>query len=344
MKKGFSLLLVLAMLIFFPLQSFCESGEETKSVAEIAQAIKLDVENTLEALNDEYEALTDVIEDYDTYVEHAGEVMAFYEEVNNTSQILCIRIQLACADYAEAIIREGGTKDEIYNTLSDIYDVVYEDAGDDIYDSIYDGILDDIYDVFYNGALDDSDAAPFGEWSKVRSSEYKAWSQSRSGTYKDWSSFRSDVYKLWSRLRSDVFSGKIDRALEKVDDFREDAEKSLKKYEETMAKRENKGSPTESNTTQTEFETNEKSDVSPAFKKSMDEYEAFFDEYIAFVEKYNSSSNQLSLMQDYASFMQKYVSTMYAMEQIDTASLSDADMLYYTEVMLRITQKLADVM
>ena len=75
----------------------------------------------------------------------------------------------------------------------------------------------------------------------------------------------------------------------------------------------------------------------------MDAYEAFFDEYVDFMQKFASSENTLGMMTQYASMMARYAETMSALDEIDSDSLSEADALYYMEVTLRITKKLADI-
>lgn len=83
--------------------------------------------------------------------------------------------------------------------------------------------------------------------------------------------------------------------------------------------------------------------VTPEFKATMDAYEAFFDEYVDFMQKFTSSENTLGMMTQYASMMARYAETMSALDEIDSDSLSEADALYYMEVALRITKKLADI-
>lgn len=85
-------------------------------------------------------------------------------------------------------------------------------------------------------------------------------------------------------------------------------------------------------------------DVTPDFKKAMDEYEAFFDEYLAFMEKYEKSSDlSPEMLEDFGTYMERYSQTMEALNAIDEDSLSPADYAYYTEVMLRINKKIADM-
>ena len=78
------------------------------------------------------------------------------------------------------------------------------------------------------------------------------------------------------------------------------------------------------------------------FKEAMDSYEAFFDEYCNFIKTYATSDNPLALMNDYLKFMEKYEETMSKLDEIDEEELNDAELKYYTEVMMRINQKLYD--
>lgn len=83
--------------------------------------------------------------------------------------------------------------------------------------------------------------------------------------------------------------------------------------------------------------------VTPSFKETMDSYEKFFDDYIAFMKKYMDNPSDVTLIADYTKFMTQYTDTMNKLDSIDTDSLSEADYLYYTEVMARISKKLAEV-
>lgn len=83
--------------------------------------------------------------------------------------------------------------------------------------------------------------------------------------------------------------------------------------------------------------------VDPEFKATMDSCEAFFKEYAEFMKKYLDSDDPSSMMTEYVSIVSRYTETMEALDEIDTDDLSDADMLYYMEVMLRIQKELAGI-
>lgn len=95
-----------------------------------------------------------------------------------------------------------------------------------------------------------------------------------------------------------------------------------------------------------ESKTESKADsgvITPSFKEAMDSYEAFFDEYIEFMKKYKNDPTNLDYLTDYADYMAKYTDYIKKLEEIDEDSLSEADLIYYTEVNSRITKKLLEV-
>ncbi len=82
--------------------------------------------------------------------------------------------------------------------------------------------------------------------------------------------------------------------------------------------------------------------IRPDFKQAMDSYEKFFDEYIAFMKEYQTSDNPLGMITEYLEFMTQYSEAMEDLQNMDTTSMTPAESAYYTEVMLRINQKLYD--
>ena len=60
------------------------------------------------------------------------------------------------------------------------------------------------------------------------------------------------------------------------------------------------------------------------------------------MKKYSSSSDTTGLLGDYVSYMSKYVDMMSKLEAIDAGELSSEELIYYTETMGRITQKLLE--
>ncbi len=83
--------------------------------------------------------------------------------------------------------------------------------------------------------------------------------------------------------------------------------------------------------------------VTPSFKETMDSYEAFMDEYIAFMKKYKENPTDMELITEYTNYISKYSEYMNKINEIDKDELSDADLAYYTEVNMRVLNKLAEV-
>ena len=80
--------------------------------------------------------------------------------------------------------------------------------------------------------------------------------------------------------------------------------------------------------------------VNTSVKEALDSYEAFIDEYIAFMQRYESSSDTSSLLMEYMDYLTRYADLTEKMEKMEDEDMSDADYAYYTEVMLRCSQKL----
>lgn len=80
------------------------------------------------------------------------------------------------------------------------------------------------------------------------------------------------------------------------------------------------------------------------FRATMDAYEAFINDYCDFMETYNSdSANAVSMLADYTTMMANYSEMSEQIDSIDTDALSADDLAYYTEVMARVAQRLAEV-
>lgn len=82
--------------------------------------------------------------------------------------------------------------------------------------------------------------------------------------------------------------------------------------------------------------------VTPSFKETMDSYEAFMDEYVDFLKTYSETDDTTALLTEYLEYMTRYTEVMGKLDDIDESKLSEADSLYYSEVMLRISQKMLE--
>lgn len=303
------------------------------SYDDLEAEIESEVESTLTALTTEWEALAEGLDSYESYVAKDADIEAFYGKVNHTSASLCIQMRQYSIDYAKAIMASGKSPDDMYDDLEAIYDLIYDDMGDEIYDGIYDGILDEMYDALYSGALDDRpDGVEYSDWSDARSNEYEMWSDTRSDTYEHWSDFRGDVYEFWSDMRSELYGDDTDAAQEQIDDLQKDVDKLAGKLDSS-----------EDIPPETTDSTITADGIDPDFKAAMDSYEKFFDEYVIFMKAYKESDDVTSMANEYTAMVMQYLETMTALQEIDEDTLSDEEVLYYAEVMLRINQKLLEV-
>ena len=81
--------------------------------------------------------------------------------------------------------------------------------------------------------------------------------------------------------------------------------------------------------------------IRPEFREAMDRCEAFFDEYAEFMEKYQSADDAIGMLADYADYLDRYVETMEEMEAVGQEELSEEELVFYMQVMLRIQEKLS---
>lgn len=91
----------------------------------------------------------------------------------------------------------------------------------------------------------------------------------------------------------------------------------------------------------TENESND--EISPDVKEFLDSYEAFMDEYVDFMKKYKQNPIDSTMIVEYADMMSEYSDFVQAADELKT-DLNDAEMKYYTEVMLRVEQKMLEAM
>lgn len=330
-----------------------QTGEiKASTIDKLNELVPQEIDSRVVALNEKYEKLQTEIDTYDKYIANKEKMTDYYASVYNDMQDTCIRMREYCVKYAQIILESDKANDEKYDDLEEMYDVVYDDAGEDIYDEFYDGVLEDIYDVYYDGILDEAyDTVEYEEWSNARSEEYENWSDTRSDTYELWSDFRSEVYEFWSDLRSEFWDDDLDSAKDKIQDFQNDI---VELKEEGGAKEKESEQPeknSEANIEKEDSQSDKKKDNSevdteemrPEFKEAMDSYEAFYDEYCEFMKKYNANPTDTELISSYGDIMTEMVEMTEKFEAWEENDLNTAELKYYIEVNNRVAQKLVDV-
>ena len=189
---------------------------------ELEELISSDVNKTITSLENEWEELYTNINSYEKYIDSKEDVEEFYDKIYNDINFLCIRLRNYALNYSQLIVLSDKSIDDKYGDLDNIYDTIYEDAGDEIYDEIYDGILDEIYDAFYDGILDDSyDELEYSEWNKLSSAEYKLWNNTSSDVYKLWSNLTTDIYDFYSDLGNALYDEDLEEAKKEIQHFKE---------------------------------------------------------------------------------------------------------------------------
>lgn len=88
-----------------------------------------------------------------------------------------------------------------------------------------------------------------------------------------------------------------------------------------------------------EAEEVDSSGIRPEIKKAIDDYEDFMDQYVEFMETYDASD--ISMLSKYAELLGKYSDMTESMEALEK-DLNDEELEYYTEVSLRVSQKLLE--
>ena len=120
-------------------------------------------------------------------------------------------------------------------------------------------------------------------------------------------------------------------------------ESELTKYQEMSSKREADTKKPSDKSTSSSQHSSGSTGVSPAFKKSMDEYEAFMNKYVDVMKRYKASPSDAAVMTEYTEVMKRYVEFTESIKKVDQTSLSATDAAYYLEVTSRVTKKLAEL-
>lgn len=83
--------------------------------------------------------------------------------------------------------------------------------------------------------------------------------------------------------------------------------------------------------------------IRPSFKEAMDSSEEYINQYCDFMKKYSENPSSPTMIAEYAKMMAQYNETMNKLDAMDEGEMSDQELQYYTEVMARINQRLAEV-
>ena len=84
-------------------------------------------------------------------------------------------------------------------------------------------------------------------------------------------------------------------------------------------------------------------ELSPEFKKTMDDYEAWFDHYCEVMKAYNENPTDPELLTEMTDLISEEAEMLEQMEAMDQSEMSKAELAYYLEVTARIEKKLLEV-
>lgn len=84
-------------------------------------------------------------------------------------------------------------------------------------------------------------------------------------------------------------------------------------------------------------------ELSPEFKKTMDDYEAWFDHYCEVMKKYNENPSDMELLSEMTDLISEETEMLDQMENMDQSEMNKAELTYYIEVTARIEKKLLEV-
>ena len=79
-----------------------------------------DIEQTVNQLNTKWQSLKSEIATYDEYVDNADKVEDFYDEINDTVEKACVRLQKYTVQYAELIMNSNISNDNKYDAFDDL--------------------------------------------------------------------------------------------------------------------------------------------------------------------------------------------------------------------------------
>lgn len=354
MKKTLTLFLVIAILF-----SLAACGENTaptevsnsisttekslksaKTLEDLSNVVSTDVDETIGNLNAKLEELLTENDSYEKYLENISEIEAFYGEILFNTELLCIRLREYSIAYAELILKSDKDFSDKYDDFDELYDTIYDAARDEVYDEVYDGILDEMYDAFYDGVMDDAyDNMPYEKWSDMRSNEYDLWSDTRSDVYDTWSDAGSDIYDFWSDMRGEMYDKDVEKASEKLTDFKEAVEilyeKSSKETNNASTEKDNKVAKEETKTT---------SSNDSGWKEFLEEYEEWANDYIQIVKKYSETPTDTSILSDYTEMLTELSEWQTKADEMEEEleEVSPAEVAEYSAELLRIATKIAE--
>ncbi len=326
--------------------NFDASVELHESLINLTTEMQNEFETTISTIENELISVYDEVGDsYADYVSNRQLISEWYALTQEQTNELFEQIALKSVDYYKEVVSVVDTDDAdaIETAMEYFYDTIYEEAFDSYYERIYENIFDALYETYYDGIIADAlDTEDYSEWLDISSEAYSDWLDANSNIYSTWLDANSDLYSIWLDVNSEIIwndNYDIDAIITSSNATEDNVET------ETLDGEDNLDNNNEiiDNASDDETSGDAGDGIRPEFKEAIDTYEAFFDEYIEFMKKYSESESDVSLLGDYMDFIEEYADTMEKLTVLETQEMSTEEMLYYTEAMLRINNKLLEL-
>lgn len=327
-----AVILIIAGIVFVLYSQSRSSDGEPVAAAKITSAkensirdgkyeevINTDAANAIDSITKEYEALSEAITDYASYIENRERVEKWYAYCMERSGQLYGEI--AEDNYSQYVVISASVSkgySEWNGALSASYKV-WNNAMQDYYKA-WSRLYEDAYKLFDRTVNDGYDTASYEQASDTWEAMYDLYSDSWENMYDLYSSSWEDLYDF----HEEVFSKFYDGSTDIKDEFETIFDKEEKSAESTG------GSVSDD-------------EMRSDFKEAMDSYEQFMSGYVDFMKKYKANPNDISLLADYSDYMAEYADMVKKFDSWESNDLSTAELTYYIDVQSRVSKLLLEV-
>lgn len=288
------------------------------------------------------------ITDYKSYEANHEKLTKAYDDIYKDAEAVYGEAKDYIVEFAEVMASSDSFKEysewdgamtvlyRVWDTKSSDYYKCFDDEYSKIYE-VLDDVISDAYDkIGYSKASD--------AWEKMYDENSGNWSRMYDLTSEGWSLMYDVHSAIWAGLFND--DSDIDALVKKAVEEHNKDKKASEAEDKDDAEETDDKAVSEETDKEEKAADNNSDEVTPEFKKVMDDYEAFYDEYCDFMKKYlaGDSDDTFGMLADYTKMLTKLQEMNESLENMDTSEMSKADQQYYIDVNARIQKKLLDVM
>ena len=290
----------------------------------IIEGAEKDFDTTIECLSVELDAIYQAMDgSYEGYLENKQSLYDWYEMMKKESNALFERTEKKSLEYYKLIAStiDPSKEGTISDAMEDFYKSVFEKGYRKYYDEVCEDMLDFVYGEIYEEIVEEAEGSVAEE----------EWEKEDEECYDRLENIQEEISNICYdvvNLQGEIWYAVGDAFYEKNFDVDTIVEKCKAEFEKEK---------------QEEIEASEAEEPSDEFVEMMDAYEDFFDEYVDFINEYNSSEDIADMLEEYTEIMTKYTSVMQELGELEATEMSTADALYYSEVMLRISEKMLEI-